>query len=167
MICDDDVRPGPRYLERFVNGLEEAGERAVVCARGNTFRPHRLDWEAPERVWEQWEHLDFWDVGAAPREIHFMHGSNCLVPRAALLELSRLELPRRELILVDDYWLSYALSGVLGWKLWKIDATDAFRFDASAEDPDVALWLNSRVREERTNFYVYHMMREWPEGCSA
>jgi hypothetical protein len=96
-----------------------------------------------------------------------MHGSNCLVPRAALLELSRLELPRRELILVDDYWLSYALSGVLGWKLWKIDATDAFRFDASAEDPDVALWLNSRVREERTNFYVYHMMREWPEGCSA
>ncbi len=167
MICDDDVRPAPEYLETFVAGLREAGDRAVVCARGNAFRPHRLNPSTPESVWERWEHLDFWDVDAPPREIHFMHGSNCLLPRAALLELSALDLPRREFILVDDYWLSYALSGKLGWKLWKIQATNAFQFDKSAEDPEVALFLNSRVRDQRTDFYVYHMSQGWPEGCGV
>lgn len=167
MICDDDVCPAPRYLATFVEGLREAGEKAVVCARGNTFRPHTLNPEEPECVWERWEHLDFWEVDAAPREIHFMHGSNFLMPRAALLQLASLELPRREFILVDDYWFSFALSAKLGWKLWKIRAADAFRFDKSAEDPEVALFLNSRVREERTNFYVYHMRQRWPEGCGV
>lgn len=167
MICDDDVKPSPRYLEIFARGLAEAGDNAVICARGNTFRPHRMSLESPENVWEKWEHLDFWDVGAPPREIHFMHGSSCLVPKSALLQLSALELPNPEFILVDDYWLSYALSGRLGWKIWKIEASDAFRFDASAEDPEVALWLNPRVQQERTNFYVYHMLHGWPEGCSA
>lgn len=165
MICDDDVQPAAGYLATFTEGLREAGDRAVVCARGNTFQPHKLNWEAPERVWEHWDHLDFWDANAAPREIHFMHGSNCLIPRAALLEIAKIDLPRRDFILVDDYWLSFALSGILGWRIWKIRATDAFRFDKSAEDPEVALFLNDRVREERTNFYVYHMEWGWPAGC--
>lgn len=167
VICDDDVKPAPAYLETFLGGFRDAGDRAVICARGNTFRPHKMNSSAPEGVWERWEHLDFWDVDAHPREIHFMHGSNCVIPRQALLELSALDLPRREFILVDDYWLSYALSGKLKWKIWKIQAKNAFRFDESAEDPEVALWLNPRVRDQRTNFYVYHMSQNWPDGCSV
>jgi GT2 family glycosyltransferase len=167
MICDDDVQPAPGYLATFVEGLRDAGDKAVVCARGNTFRPHTLNYDAPELVWERGDHLEFWEVSAPPREIHFMHGATCLIPRAALLELAALDLPRREFILVDDYWLSFALSGKLGWKIWKIQATDAFVFDQSAADPEVALHLNTRVREARTDFYVYHMSQGWPEGCSA
>lgn len=167
MICDDDVQPTADYLSTFVDGLSTAGPRSVVCARGNTFRPHRLNWDAPQRVWECWEHLDFYDADAPPCELHFMHGSSCLIPREALLELARLDLPRRDFILVDDYWISFALSARLGWRIWKIRADSAFRFDKSAEDPSVALFLNERVREERTNFYIYHMTEGWPRGCGV
>ena len=167
MMCDDDVRPSSEFLRVFVEGYRQAGTRAVVGARGNTFVPHKLNWTAPHLVWDKWEHLEFWEAHDPPRELHFMHGSTCLMPRAALHELAGIELPRAEFILVDDYWTSFALSALLRWRLMKIEASAAFTFDSSAADPSVALYLSDAVKEQRTNFYIYHMRRGWPEGCSA
>ena len=119
MICDDDVRPKPEYLATFLAGLQEAGERSIVCARGHTFVPHELDLENPDAVWNHGRHLRFWDEAAPPREVHFMHADNCLIPREALQELARYPLPRRQFALIDDYWMSMTLSREMNWKLWK------------------------------------------------
>ena len=95
--------------------------------------------------------------------MHFLHADSCLIPREALLEVGRLPLPRPQFALVDDYWMSMALSRDLGWRLWKIQAAHAFEFDPTADDAEVALYLSRSVHEQRVDFYVHHMLRGWPE----
>ena len=167
MICDDDVLPGADYLQTFVSALEAAGARSVICARGHTFAPHQLDVDHPEAVWDGRHHLQFWDQTTAAREVHFMHADNCLIPRAALLELAACPLPRPQFALVDDYWMSMTLARDLAWKLWKIEAGSAFTFDRSADDRDIALYRNPAVQEQRIDFYVHHMLAGWPGPADA
>jgi hypothetical protein len=165
MICDDDVIPTSDYLKTFTDGLEAAGERSVICARGHIFEPHYLDLEQPDRAWQLQQDLVFADESAPPCKVHFMHADNSLIPRAALQELASLPLPRPEFVLVDDYWMSMALSHRLNWTLWKIKADHALTFDRSSDLPGVALYLNGRVKEQRIDFYVHHMLQDWPPGC--
>jgi hypothetical protein len=167
MICDDDVQPGHDYLQTFVNGLAAADGRSVICARGHTFAEHELDVDHPEAVWNNRRGLQFWDETADAREVHFMHADNCLIPRAALLELAGCALPRPQFALVDDYWMSMTLARDLNWKLWKIQAASAFNFDPSADDQDVALYKNPAVHEQRIDFYVHHMLAGWPRNGSS
>jgi hypothetical protein len=65
-------------------------------------------------------------------------------------------------ILVDDYWLSYDLSHLCHCAIWKIKANDVLGFHPSADDARIAMFQNSLVREQRVNFYIYHMQRGWP-----
>jgi hypothetical protein len=70
-----------------------------------------------------------------------------------------------EYVLVDDYWLSYVLSARLGATCRKIRAPDIFTFTDCADDPEIALYHDRRVHEQRVRLYVEHMLAGWPKGA--
>jgi glycosyltransferase involved in cell wall biosynthesis len=162
MICDDDVLPAPEYLRTFWEKHERYGPRSVICARGHTFLPHRLDTDQPDRVWREQKLVLFHDESVDDREIHFLHADNCLISRAVLQEATQVNMDVPEYILVDDYWLSYVLSCFCHCQLWKIKANEVLAFHLSADDARIAMFQSSLVREQRVNFYIYHMQRGWP-----
>ncbi|GIH92931.1 glycosyltransferase [Planobispora siamensis] len=162
LVCDDDVLPERGYVSRFLEAYHRYGPDAVVCARGNVFRPQVLDEENPESAWESMDGIDFYDEHDDDRPVHYMHADNCLLPRHVLRRALEFDLERYEFALVDDYWLSYVLSHRLKVPLWKIKADGAFSFTESADDPRVALYLSAPVREQVVNFYVHHMRDGWP-----
>jgi glycosyltransferase involved in cell wall biosynthesis len=162
MICDDDVVPGPHYLQTFWDKHVQYGPRSVISARGHTFLPHRLDTDDPQRVWREQRLVQFHDEFGEDRQVHFVHADNCLVPRALLIAAAQVEMPRPEYVLVDDYWLSFVLSHRVGCELWKIRAGDVFTYDPSADDARIAMFQDPRVREQRVNLYQRHMREGWP-----
>lgn len=162
LICDDDVRPEPGYIQGFVDKYAEYGPDVVLCGRGHRFLPHVLDESRPDLLWETQQGLQFFDERAPDCEIHFVHADNCLLPRPVLQQIAQCDLARYEYRLVDDYWMSYVLSHHLGVRLIKVRADHLFSFTESADDPDVALSHNRAVHEQRVNFYVHHMRRGWP-----
>ncbi|HKX30616.1 MAG TPA: glycosyltransferase [Blastocatellia bacterium] len=162
MICDDDVKPQPGYLSRFMAKHREYGPEAVLCARGHVFLPHELNEERPEVFWTEYEHMKFYDEGQPDRRIHFMHADNCLITKSLLRRAAQHELDRYDYILVDDYWLSYILSAELKIPIWKIQAGDVLSFTECAEDESIAMFHNPLVHEQRINFYIHHMRRGWP-----
>jgi glycosyltransferase involved in cell wall biosynthesis len=162
MICDDDVMPEPNYLKTFWDKHLHYGPRSIICARGHAFLPHRLDTDNPERVWTEQKFLTFHDEFEDDREIHLLHADNCLLSRDLLLEASRVGMAAPDYVLVDDYWLSYALMHTCGCRIWKIKANEAFRFHPSADDARIAMSHSSLVREQLVNFYIYHTQRGWP-----
>ena len=93
-----------------------------------------------------------------------MHADNCLIPRQLLLELGPYDLPSTDYILVDDYWISFVLSHHLRVPLWKIQGDKIFCSTPCADDESIALYYNKDVREQRVNFYVYHMRQGWPNS---
>lgn len=162
MICDDDVLPQPGYLARFLEKYQIYGPNAAICARGHLFLKPALDEEHPEQAWVNNCGVVFLDEKDPDRQIHFMHADNCLIPRRILKQLGSFDMERYEFALVDDYWMSFKLSSELNVELWKIKADDVLSFAPSADDPEVALYRNARVQEERINFYIHHMRRGWP-----
>lgn len=162
LIIDDDVIPGPGYVERFHSAWRRCGEHAVICARGHRFKPHPVNEERPAAIWDDWEDISFHDESVAEMEVHFAHADNLLIATELLREVGSAQLPWPEAALIDDYWMSYRLTSELGARLVKIQADDVLAFTASADDPDVAMFLNPRVQNERINFYIYHMDRGWP-----
>jgi glycosyltransferase involved in cell wall biosynthesis len=162
LICDDDVRPARNYISTFLRKYQEYGPRAVLCCRGNLFKPHELNEEEPQRFWTDYEHLRFFDEGKTDRQVHFMHADNCLIPKYVMQEALQHELRRYEYWLIDDYWLSYVFSHVLNIPIWKIKADEALTFTPCADDPQIALYHNPRVAEQRINFYIDHMREGWP-----
>jgi len=162
LVCDDDVVPEPGYVTGFMAKYEEYGPTAAICARGHEFLPHKVDVDRPDRVWEDGEHLRFFDEHAEDRRVHFMHADNCLLPRDVLRDAARIPMPRTEYVLVDDYWLSFVLDHHLRVPIWKCRLGDLFSFSEAADDPERAMFHDPRVRDERVNFYVQHMNEGWP-----
>jgi hypothetical protein len=162
LICDDDVLPQPGYVSTFLNKYREYGPEAVVCARGHVFLPHEIDEEEPQRFWEDFEHMKFYNEDVPDRRVHFMHADNCLIPKSVMKRAIQHEMERYEYALIDDYWLSYIVSAELGIPVWKIKAGDALRFTQCADDPSIALFHNVLVSEQRVNFYLAHTRKGWP-----
>jgi len=162
MICDDDVLPEPGYLQKFWDKHLEYGPNSLICARGNTFLPHTLDANEPDIAWRDQKYIEFHDETAEDCNVHFFHADNCLISRALLSEAVQYQPDIPEYILVDDYWLSYVISHFCRAQVWKIKADDVLGFHLSADDARIAMFQNSLVREQKVNFYIYHMLRGWP-----
>jgi hypothetical protein len=166
MFCDDDVLPNSNYLSHFVSEFnrlkKEYGSNLAVCARGHRFRPHRLSEDCLDKVWEDSEKVEFFDEYAPETDVHFMHADNLIVPTAIAAKCLATQIPELEWALIDDYWMSCALSRDLGCILRKIVAGHTFTFTPSAEDQNIALFHNPMVRHERTRFYIRHMRDGWP-----
>lgn len=162
MICDDDVLPEPGYLQKFWDKHLEYGPNSLICARGNTFLPHTLDANEPDIAWRDQKYIEFHDETAEDCNVHFFHADNCFISRALLSEAVQYQPDIPEYILVDDYWLSYVISHFCRAQLWKIKADDVLGFHLSADDARIAMFQNSLVREQKVNFYTYHMLRGWP-----
>jgi glycosyltransferase involved in cell wall biosynthesis len=162
LICDDDVKPLPGYISTFINKSKEYGSESIICCRGHVFMPHTLDEEMPQRFWTDYEFLKFYDESKADRQIHFLHADNCLIPKHLMQRALSYPLERYEYWLIDDYWLSFVFSYFLKIPIWKIKADDIFTFTECADDPQIALYHNPKVTEQRINFYIYHMRKGWP-----
>jgi glycosyltransferase involved in cell wall biosynthesis len=164
LICDDDVKPLPGYIDLFVEKAKEYPD-SVLCCRGHVFKPHVLNEEQPERFWTDYEHLEFFDESRTDRQVHFLHADNCLIPKRLMQKALDYPMERYEFWLIDDYWLSFVFSHILKAPVWKIKATDVLSFTVCADDPRIALYHNPKVIEQRTNFYVHHMRLGWPFGA--
>jgi cellulase (glycosyl hydrolase family 5)/glycosyl transferase family 2 len=162
LICDDDVRPLPRYISTFMGKAKEYGSDSVLCCRGHVFKPHVLNEEEPQRFWTDYEHLVFLDETKSDRRVHFLHADNCLIPKHLMLSALAHPMERYEFWLIDDYWLSFVFSHILKVEIWKIRAAEALSFTECADDPKTALYHNPKVIEQRINFYIYHMRKGWP-----
>lgn len=167
LICDDDVFPQRNYISAFVEKYREYGPEAVICARGHVFLPHKVDEDRPERFWTDYEGMQFYDEHQADRKIHFLHADNCLIPKSIMKQALQYEMPSYEISLIDDYWLSYVLCAHLDVPIWKAKMDDCLLMTDSADDPDIALFHNPLVNEQRVNFYIYHMRHGWPGSASG
>ena len=117
LICDDDVIPSQEYIQFFMDKHIEY-PNSVICCRGHFFRDHQLNEENPANVWEDYEHLRFfdhycWSLSVEDRQVHFLHADNCLIPKNILQRVSTFEIPEPNFILVDDYWVSFVLSHMM------------------------------------------------------
>lgn len=162
LIVDDDVLPGPRYVETFYSEWLKHGENTVLCARGHRFKNTPIDEDNPDTVWEKWDKVDFFDEAAEECEVHFAHADNLIISAELMRKLSAFALPWPEVALVDDYWMSYVLSAHLGVSIIKLKAAGIMTLTASSDDPNVALFHNPKVHRQRVNFYIYHTDRGWP-----
>jgi hypothetical protein len=162
VVCDDDVLVEPCYLRELVEAHHRHSDE-VLCLRGHRFLPHVLDEDHPERVWTDFDFLEFRDQFDPELLVHFMHADNGLLPRSILARVGTYPMPRLETALVDDYWMSFVLSHHLGVPIRKLSGGHCFSFLPSADDPEVALFRNAAVAEERIRFYVSHMRQGWPK----
>mmetsp|Transcript_22531 Transcript_22531/g.31374 ORF Transcript_22531/g.31374 Transcript_22531/m.31374 type:complete len:735 (-) Transcript_22531:1831-4035(-) len=161
LICDDDVIPGPSYIQFFMEKSVEY-PNSVVCCRGHLFREHQLNECNPGNVWEDYQNLRFFDQTVEDRQVHFLHADNCLIPKPILQQLCQHEIPDPNFILVDDYWLSYVLSHRMKVPIWKVKSDHIFHSTPCADDESIALYHNPKVRHARIQFYIYHMRQGWP-----
>lgn len=162
LICDDDVQPDTHYIQRFWDKYLFYGPDTVLCARGHKFEFHDLNEEFPDEVWKYNKHIKFYDEAEEDVKIHFLHADNCLIPRSILLKINKFEWDNLDFILVDDYWVSYIVSHKLKIPIWKIKFDDQFSFTPCANDENIALFHNPKVRKKRVDFYIYHMKKGWP-----
>ncbi len=162
LIIDDDVFPKPGYIRRFMEKRREYGPEAVLCCRGHVFLPHELDEEEPHRFWSDYRHMRFFDESQDDRQVHFLHADNCLIPKSVMARAAGVPIEKRDYILVDDYWLSYVISGEFELPIWKIKADDVVDFSRCSDDPDIALFHNPKVNEQRINLYIDLIRRGWP-----
>jgi hypothetical protein len=165
LICDDDVLPEPHYIRTLYDAHRRLGPESAVCLRGHVFRPHRLDLDDPARVWRLEENLTFHDESTEECVIDFAHADNLVISTELIRRASLYTMTHPEYVLVDDYWLSYVLSARLGATCWKIQAPKLFSFTSCAEDPDIALYRNPYVQEQRVRLYVEHMQAGWPDSA--
>lgn len=164
MICDDDVLPEPSYLQGFWDRFHAHGGRVVICARGHTILPHNLNEDTPSDTWTSGHHLRFYGEGEEELNIDFVHADNCMIGRDVLAHAAAIRMEDPADVLIDDYWLSYVLATRLRVPVRKIKADLLFRFTASADDPEVALFHSPRVHDQRISFYIRHMRHGWPES---
>jgi len=164
LICDDDVRPGPNYVATFWAKYHQQQRDVILCARGHVFEQHNLDEQYPEKVWEKHRHIQFYDESVYDTYIHFFHADNCFISKSILLKINGFELENPDFILVDDYWMSYIVSHELGIPILKIQLDSEITFTPCANDKEIALFHNPKVRKERIDFYIYHMRKGWPNS---
>ena len=163
LICDDDVMPATHYISSFVRRYQELGKEVGLCLRGHVFHPHTLDEDQPSLAWCDERDFSFYDEAAEECQIHFAHADNMLIPVHLLREAALFPLTHPEYALVDDYWLSYILNGKLGVPIIKMQGEDLMQFTDCANDPNIALYHNPAVREQRIRLYIEHMRAGWPD----
>lgn len=163
LTIDDDMIPGERFLSTFVERRNTYGAQTILCLHGHKFLPHTLDTENPKiGGWQYGVNVIFVDDNGPPQTIHFAHADGCLFPKKALRDAATIEMPTKDFVLVDDYWLSFVLNHYFGYQMCKVAASNIYTKTLSADDPSIALYLNSKVIEMRMKLYVYHMLRGWP-----
>ena len=69
LICDDDVVPKSNYITTFISSFNKHGPRAVLCFRGHVFRQHSLNHEEPNKFWEDYEEMKFFDQNTEDRQV--------------------------------------------------------------------------------------------------
>jgi len=69
LICDDDVIPSPSYISSFMSKSKVYGPKAVICCRGHVFEQHNLNEEQPNLVWDNYDHLKFFDETAVDCQV--------------------------------------------------------------------------------------------------
>ena len=69
LICDDDVIPKPHYISSLMLKFKEYGPEAVICCRGHAFEQHILNEEEPQRCWEDYNNLKFFDETISDRKV--------------------------------------------------------------------------------------------------
>ena len=69
LICDDDVVPYTNYISTFIAKYQQYGPRAVLCCRGHVFASHTLNEENPQKFWEDYENIKFFDESLPDRQV--------------------------------------------------------------------------------------------------
>jgi len=138
----------------------------ALAVRGNRFSRFARG-QTAAKVWEQRHGLEFFDESAPETEIDFAHANSFLIARRLLLRAAALTVPDPKFGLVDDYWLSFALSHHLGARLIKIQASEALCFSETAFDASVAMFLRRDVHEAKLRFFDYHARRGWPRTLAS
>jgi len=83
-----------------------------------------------------------------------------------LYSVGSFDIPDPNYSLVDDYWMSFVISHHLRVPIWKIKGDEIMSFTPCADDHNIALFHNEAVKEQRVNFYVYHMRQGWPASVA-
>lgn len=163
LVVDDDMICSKHFLSAFVERRNILGPHTILCLHGHKFLPHTLDTEDPKNSgWSSGVSVRFIDDDQPPEKVHFAHADGCLFPKQALRDASTIEMPMKEFVLVDDYWLSFVLNHYFGYQLCKITIPYMYTKGVTSDDPSVALYLNPKVRQARMKLYVYHMLKGWP-----
>jgi hypothetical protein len=145
-LCDDDLIPGEGLLQQFVRKYETYGPQTVLCGAGQRFA------SGAGATLESSHHFGFGDPDC---EVNYAHFSMLLASTALFRAAARAPMPERDLVLIDDLWLSHVLSEMLGARLVKIQCDAAW--DASAGDPSIALHRDPVVRERLQSFIREYM----------
>lgn len=167
LICDDDVYPGPDFVQFFMNA-HHRHPRDVLCVRGHYFLPHDLPCQDPGAVWRDYEHVRFAHDHKDEQMIHFAHMDACLLPKEAVVEAASKTMPDPDFVLVDDYWISYVLNHIFHRNIRKL-ATPKEGSDhvltrtADSDQPGLALHTQTKVRDARLRLYIHHMLQGWPQ----
>ncbi|CAF4245483.1 unnamed protein product, partial [Rotaria sp. Silwood2] len=164
IIVDDDMIPLTHFISTFVEQHMLSGTKVLLCLHGHKFSPHELNTECPDVVWSDTGVVEFIDDDMPSQPIHYAHADGCLIPRQALKDACSIDMPKKEFVLVDDYWLSFVLSHYFDYQICKITSEKGCPYvkTSSADDPKTALYLNPTVIALRTELYVYHMLQRWP-----
>lgn len=163
LICDDDVMPGRQFVSFFLQNSHRH-PRDVLCLRGHYFLPHQLAKQHPENVFIDYEHVRFADDSESMRSIHFVHADACLIPKTALMELASVEMPETDMVLVDDYWMSFALSHYFKRNLRKLSVASmnegaVVTRTEDSDDPKIAMYKRRDVWDARIRMYIHHMLQ--------
>jgi glycosyltransferase involved in cell wall biosynthesis len=150
LFCDDDLVPGPDFLDNFVESHRAYGARTVLCGSAHRFSNSADAARAP------WQYLSFGDPDCG---VHYAHGNSLFLTTELFREATRRPMPRRDYVLIDDLWLSFVLAGPMGAPLVKIRCDAAW--DLSAYDASLALHQNSTIREMQREFVSEHLA-DWP-----
>ena len=162
LICDDDIIPGSDFISFFLRNHAQH-PHDVLCTRGNYFLPHKAPDQNPHQIWTNYDCVRFCDDSAAERLIHYVHADVCLIPKSALREVASVEPPDNDIMLVDDYWMSYVLSAKFGRNLRKLMVTeDVVSRTEDSDQIGLAMHTRPEVANARTRMYLQHMCDGWP-----
>lgn len=80
-------------------------------------------------------------------------------------QCSSYRLPELDYILVDDYWFSFVLQKYLSAYLVKIKPSVEICSDfINSEDPNICLYKQPKVIEQKNRFFCYHSLKNWPKN---
>uniref|UniRef100_A0A914Q996 Glycosyltransferase 2-like domain-containing protein n=1 Tax=Panagrolaimus davidi TaxID=227884 RepID=A0A914Q996_9BILA len=163
LICDDDIIPGPEYIDFFMKNNADH-PRDVLCVRGNKFLPHIMPEKNVHKIWTNYDAFEFLDDFQDECSIHYVHADACLIPKAALLEVSSTCPPDNDFMLIDDYWLSYVLAAKFDRNLRKLKLSEnVITRTKDSDQVGIAMYTRKDVANARTRMYIHHMINGWPK----
>jgi len=163
LICDDDIIPKQSFVQFFVDAHQHH-KKDILAVRGHKFLPHQLNHADPRAEWITFKHVGFVDDNEPEQLVHFLHADTCLIPRQALQDFVSVAMPDNGFILVDDYWMSFALSHYFNRNLRKLQCHNNKHFErtATSDVGGLALYTRSEVQDAKIRMYIHHMLNGWP-----